>query len=275
MGFYMGPVMPSVGPSLPPAKAGKRKRAAGNEDDETIPQFAQSPASGSTSPSTSPKRTRTMGPTLPPASLDERPTQAPETDADSSTDDDNFGPSLPTEKSRKPGVAINEALEEMTPSSQILAPVKSMRDEWMIVPPSSDDWSSRVDPTKLKNRKFNTGKGSKAPAQNIGKEANGNWTETHDEKKSRLQREMMGIRDISAGKDPPRDDAKAKENARKLREYNVSQIPEAVVGLGLTKNSKGQEVQHSTRSIREQILWRKKMIPVPGLSIVIKILLVA
>ncbi len=230
-GFDIAPAMPSVGPSLPPAKAEKRKCDARNDEDETIPQ---SQASASTSLSTSAKKIRTMGPTLPPASLDELPVQPLEPDADSSSDDDGFGPGLPTVNSSKPGVATNEALELMTPGSQPSAPVKSMRDEWMIVPPSSDDWSSRMDPTKLKNRKFNTGKGSKAPAQNTGKERNGNWTETPDEKKLRLQREMMGIRDVSAAKDSPKDDAKARENARKLREYNVSQIPEAVVDPGLT-----------------------------------------
>ncbi len=160
--------MPSVGPSLPPAKAEKRKRDARNDEDGTIPHFAQSPASGSTPLSTSAKKIRTMGPTLPPASLDERPAPPPETDADSSTDDDGFGPSLPTVKSRKPGVATNEALELMTPGSQPSAPVKSMRDEWMIVPPSSDDWSSRVDPTKLKNCSKMSREHCKGDVSNLG-----------------------------------------------------------------------------------------------------------
>ncbi|KAF7511432.1 hypothetical protein GJ744_004621 [Endocarpon pusillum] len=212
--------MPSVGPGLPPANAAKRKRDARNEDDETIPHSPQSLASGSNSPSTSAKKPRTIGPTLPPASLDERPTQPPEREADSSSDDDDFGPSLPTVKAQKLAVATNEASEVTADDSQPPAPMKSMRDEWMIVPPSSDDWSARVDPTKLKNRKFNTGKGSKAPAQNTGQKTTGNWTETPDERKSRLQREMMGIKDISVAKDSPRDDATARENARKLREYN-------------------------------------------------------
>lgn len=224
--------MPLVGPGLPPANAEKRKRDARNEDDETIPHSPQSLASGSNSPSTSTKKARTIGPTLPPASLDERPAQPPETDADSSSDDDDFGPSLPTVKSQKLAVAPNEASEVTAHDSQPPAPMKSMRDEWMIVPPSSDDWSSRVDPTKLKNRKFNTGKGSNAPAQNTGQKTNGNWTETPDEKKSRLQREMMGIKDISVAKDSPTDDATARENARKLREYNVSEMPRVVADSG-------------------------------------------
>jgi len=45
---------------------------------------------------------------------------------------------------------------------------KPQREEWMLLPPTNDDWSSRVDPTKLKARKFQSGKGSKAPIDKSG-----------------------------------------------------------------------------------------------------------
>jgi Protein of unknown function (DUF3752) len=219
--------MPPVGPSLPPTQAEKRKREVEDGDDRILLHTSQSPKSGSTSPSSSAKKLHTIGPTLPPVRLDERPSQSPERDGESSSsssDDDDFGPSLPTASSERARISIGGPSTVSANGPQSAAPAKSQRDEWMIVPPTSSDWTSRVDPTKLKNRKFNTGKGSKGPAQTTGKDNNANWTETPDEKKTRLQREMMGIKEISTAKDAPEDDTKARVNSRKLREYNVSRM---------------------------------------------------
>jgi Protein of unknown function (DUF3752) len=220
--------MPSVGPSLPPGKAEKRKREAGSEDDEAIHKAPRSSNSRSTSPSASAKTTRSIGPTFPPASLSERPPQPPDGDASSSSDDDGFGPSLPTTTYQK-SEGSNCESSVSAGGQQAPLPVKSQRDEWMIVPPSGDDWSSRVDPTKLKNRKFNTGKGSKGPTQTSAKESNTSWTETLDEKKARLQREMMGIKDISAAKAAPHEETRTRENARTLQEYSVSNLPLLII----------------------------------------------
>jgi Protein of unknown function (DUF3752) len=219
--------MSSVGPSLPPGKAEKRKREAGSED-EAAHKASRSLHSESASPSTPAKTPRTIGPTFPPASLSERPPQSPEEDASSSSDDDGFGPSLPTSTHPK-SRGSNDESSVSTSGLRAPATAKSQRDEWMIVPPSGDDWSSRVDPTKLKNRKFNSGKGSKGPAQPTAKESNTSWTETLDEKKARLQREMMGIKDISAAKAAPHEDIRARENARKLQEYSVSDLPSLTI----------------------------------------------
>lgn len=217
--------MPSVGPIPPPAQMTKRKREAEDDDELKVVQKSTLSNSRSTSPSSAAKKTRTIGPTLPPANLDERPPQSPERDIDSSSDDDGFGPSLPTAISQMPGFPIDEPWMNGATDPQATAPTKIQRDEWMIVPPSSGDWSSRMDPTKLKNRKFNTGKGSKGAVQNADGESNVSWTETPNEKKARLQREMMGIKDISSGKESPQDDGKARAKAKKLREFNVSVVP--------------------------------------------------
>lgn len=94
----------------------------------------------------------------------------------------------------------------------------------MLEPPKQDDWSSRVDPTKLRNRKFNTGMGAKAPAQ----KSNGSsllWTETPEQKRQRLADEVMGVRkpategdsDAQAPKDTKKEDATTK----RIQEYNV------------------------------------------------------
>jgi Protein of unknown function (DUF3752) len=254
-------IMPSVGPTLPPARAEKRKRDGQDEGDEHEARASTSPNSRSTSLSSSIKKARTIGPTLPPASLDERPANPPESDAESSSDDDDFGPSLPTGTSEQEAVSADNSntVSAIDPEAPIQA--KSQRDEWMIVPPTSGDWTSRVDPTKLKNRKFNTGRGAKGPSQAPGKDSNANWTETPDEKKARLQREMMGVKDISTAKDTPEHDARAREIAKKLREYNVSSNRPAIrMRAVLTDNRKSREELHFTRSTKRPIHRRKKMI---------------
>ena len=93
----------------------------------------------------------------------------------------------------------------------------------MVVPPKSEDWTSKVDPTKIKNRKFNTGKGAKAPQKSDG--ISTLWTETADEKRQRLEDEVMG-RKKPATQGPASsrenlDSAEARETARRIKEYNV------------------------------------------------------
>lgn len=95
----------------------------------------------------------------------------------------------------------------------------------MLVPPKQDDWSSRVDPTKLRNRKFNTGMGSKAPAARSRGESTV-WTETPEQKRKRLEDEVMGVKRPAAlgemDEKPDRSAAEATETARRIQEYNVS-----------------------------------------------------
>jgi len=101
------------------------------------------------------------------------------------------------------------------------------RDEWMLVPPKQEDWSQRVDPTKIKNRKFQTGKGSKAPIAKGGD--NALWTESPQQKMQRLNDEVMGIKKPAT---QTTDETKlsqqlreeAAETKRRIEEYNVSQV---------------------------------------------------
>ena len=212
--------MAPVGPELPPHLA-KRKRSEEAHDTNDVlskRQRSSSPHSHDT------KARRVIGPAAPPAPLSERPTMSPEPDADSSDSDDDFGPSLPplpgsisqeTERKRQEALAEDEATRE--------ALKKPQREEWMLLPPKQDDWSARADPTKLKNRKFNTGKGSKAPAQKGGGE-NTLWTETPEQKRQRLEDEVMGVKKpAQLGPENKTDkwkEEEARETERRIREYN-------------------------------------------------------
>jgi Protein of unknown function (DUF3752) len=212
------PRMTSVGPQLPSSSAVKRKR---DEQSDTVDDRSDTSTPSqdrSLTPNSSVKRSRAIGPTLPPASLDERPPSEPDGDSDTSSDDDDFGPSLPGAGESTVGSAVEPFVETGPQVSS-----KSQRDEWMIVPPSSGDWSARVDPTKLKARKFNTGKGANAESQSATIGGGNKWTETPMEKRARLEREMMGISDKTTTelKAPLQDTVKADTASQKLREYTV------------------------------------------------------
>lgn len=92
----------------------------------------------------------------------------------------------------------------------------------MIVPPKESDWAARVDPTKIRARKFRTGKDAKAP------KSGGNmtlWTETPAEKQQRVQDEVLGLKKPATeetAQDKPRvSSLEAEETARRIKEYNV------------------------------------------------------
>lgn len=207
------PNMP-VGPEIPPHFQ-KRKRSTDDEESPLPPSKIRA--------ATPEEPRRVLGPALPPAPLDERPSEpAEQSEEDTSSDDNDFGPSLPP----PPGSAMAyeaqaqaEATRQRIEEEQKAA--KPKRDEWMLAPPSDSDWTSRVDPTKLKNRKFASGKGAKAPTEKSGVSAI--WTETPDEKRQRLEDEVLGRKDSSAtaqSKRPHKNNAEDEATARRIREYN-------------------------------------------------------
>lgn len=213
-----------IGPAPPPTD-----RSNNNDEiplDDSDDDVGPSLPSIST-PNAAPASRRVLGPAPPPAPLSERPPQEPvAADSDSSSDDD-YGPSLPP----APGSAA-AALEasanrsrEASRTAAVAAAesAKPKRADWMLVPPSDSDWSSRVDPTKLKNRKFASGKGAKAPSEKSGVSAI--WTETPEEKRRRLEDEVLGRKEVAtSGKTERRVDGMGDEEqaaiARRIREYN-------------------------------------------------------
>lgn len=211
--------MASVGPSLPPELVEKRKRDDG-DDSEANAARSSSPNSGS-------KKQRVIGPSMPPAALDERLPQSPHEiaenadtdDNDDDSSDDDFGPAPPT---------TADALQQSTtqPTPKAAAPAALQRDEWMTMAPTNGDWSSKVDPTQLRARKFNTGKGAKAPSAATGPDDA--WHETPEQKQARLQRELMGVKDKASPAPAPSKPGVHNEEtatAQRLKGYNAVRGP--------------------------------------------------
>lgn len=88
-----------VGPSLPPSESAKRKRED-NIEAAVEARHSTSPPSPSSNPTSTDKRRRILGPSLPPGPLDERPDYPPESDNDdsSSSSEGAVGPALPSKK---------------------------------------------------------------------------------------------------------------------------------------------------------------------------------
>jgi hypothetical protein len=244
--------MSAAGPELPPHLLAKRKRqqeeaqknnpsttSGANQDSPKrqrvtgpeLPPATSTPAGPSLPPTTSspsvgpalpPQAARPVaGPAPPPAPLDERPLAPPDSDDDS--DDDGFGPSLPT------AADLNPPASNVASSQAAAAPVRTQRDEWMTLPPQQDDLAARMDPSKMRARGFNTGKnargGNTTPA---GGNIAAAWTETPEEKLKRLQDEAMGVKPAAAGHVDAKEAARNKEKeaeARRIREQTVDLLP--------------------------------------------------
>jgi hypothetical protein len=240
-----------VGPELPPHLM-KRKRSIDDESESSSPP-AKIQAAAVEEPS---KPRRVLGPAPPPAALDELPLQpVSNAEDDSSSDDDDYGPSLPP----APGTAAAYKAEAETYAREEAEAErdqikKPQREEWMLVPPTDSDWSSRVDPTKLKNRKFASGKGSKAPTEKSGVSAI--WTETPEQKRQRLEDEVMGRKDLSTSSvkpsGPRKDEAEAVATARRIKDYNDKNRAKSLYDEHKKATPKEKEDDPSKRSFDKE-----------------------
>lgn len=177
---------------------------------------------------------RVIGPSLPPP----RPSETPDntnkdsqsgSDTDSDSDDD-FGPGLPPSLGGAQPTHTTVQSNPQIPESQ---KKESQRDQWMLHPPSSSDWASKIDPTQLRNRKFQTGKSARAPGS---KQVDAAWVETPEERMRRLQDEVMGVNAAPNRAEPrpsnTKDVARAKEMEEKIKKFNVGPAIQGTLPVG-------------------------------------------
>ncbi|KAK6342676.1 hypothetical protein TWF718_008069 [Orbilia javanica] len=244
--------MSDIGPALPPHLLAKRKRqqeeaekaaaaaaatpappkeSEGKTSQETVAVVSAATAPKNDVDENPEKRRRVMGPYMP-APIDQMPSKGPDGDDDTkggndhdeddSSSEDEIGPSLPGFRG---SAADEEAAAQRRLASRVEASEKkNTRDEWMLVPPEHGDWTSKVDPTKIRSRKFQTGKGARAPTAKGGD--NSLWTETAADKAKRVADEVMGVRrpanETGEDEDPRAKAARleAQETQRRIDEYN-------------------------------------------------------
>jgi hypothetical protein len=165
--------------------------------------------------SNAPKK-RVMGPAMPPTSAQPEHETAPASDgsdSDSESDDD-FGPSLPPPD----GISVAPVA---TAQPAAPAPEKeNKRDEWMMAPPDGSDWASKIDPTQIRSRKFNTGRSARSGGS---KELDSSWVETPEERMRRLGDAVMGVGAPSSDKQPKASTtARDKSMEERIKKFNVS-----------------------------------------------------
>ena len=242
--------MSAAGPALPPHILAKRKRQ--QEEDEQNERAAASGAKRSESPEDGEKRRRVIGPAMPPAPLDERPTEpAAAAEESESDDDDGFGPALPPEdadgalEDRERNSKARTAQRESTPEA------KPQRDAWMTMAPQQDDLAARMDPTRQRPRGFNTGKGAKGPSTS-NNDATA-WYETAEQKQKRLADEIMGVSSTSSSTIGPQRPAASsngveEQDAATAKKIKQSRGPSLVDQHKATKGKEAEDDDPSTRA---------------------------
>jgi len=207
--------MSAIGPELPPHLLAKRKRRQEQEAAQTTAEASGANSSSRslnaekrrrvTEPATPTESANTkneevhsksFGAIMPPAPLEERSSHAAEAELSESEDSDDFGPALPTDNLAAGASEIKEASNEQSSTSPAPAAKKLERDEWMMIPPKQDNLAANMDPSKIRARGFQTGKGAKGPAGS--KDDDSAWFETPEQKQKRLRDEMMGFTQLAS-----------------------------------------------------------------------------
>ncbi|RDL42532.1 Uncharacterized protein BP5553_02511 [Venustampulla echinocandica] len=216
-----------VGPSLPPTKNPDELDVDGDSSDDGYGPALSNPKPTTSKSSSTPPKRRVLGPAPPPAPLSEMPSHSANADESSDSDsEDDYGPSLPPAPGSAAAAKLQYEQEQEQQQERLQAsqPTKPQRDEWMILPPTDSDRSSRVDPTNLKNRKFASGKSAKSAAAAAGG-ISSMWTETPEEKRKRLEDEVLGrvepsLNSTGGAKTGRMESKEDEETARRIREYN-------------------------------------------------------
>lgn len=229
-----------IGPTLPPHLQSKRKRDS-DESDSDDEDANHNTTRESSSPNSSEKRRKTLGPSLPPAPLEERPNTSPNGDAKSNSDsdsDDDYGPALPNAATQS---ATNSSRSDVKEPQPLVEPElkPTARDSWMLNPPQQDDLAARMDPTKIRPRKFNTGKAGRPPAGGGGgNEIDAIWTETPEQKAQRLKNSVMGV---SSSTSSTVSATQRSTESRKQEDIETAQRLEKARGKSLLETHQGRK----------------------------------
>ncbi|KAK1458765.1 hypothetical protein CCUS01_09019 [Colletotrichum cuscutae] len=207
---------PSIGPTLPPSNPTNSSEIPLDDSDSedgygpTAPRAsaaAQEALKTKPSIGPTPPPKQAIGPAMPPP--DHRPSAA---DSDSDSDDD-YGPAPPSSTTAVQRAQAAAAAAAATASQGPAAP---QRDDWMLAPPTQSGYQER-DPTKLKNRKFASGKSS-AAAGGGGGGISSIWTETPEQKRKRLEDAVLGRGDpTAAGNERNQQPRRTKEEVERER----------------------------------------------------------
>ena len=236
-----------LGPALPPSKTSPPRVAGPSLPPQSRSRSSSEDSDVGPAPPQASKPVRVVGPAMPPAPLDERPPNPPSDDSDSS--DDDFGPAPP------PAGATYSSYDDDRPAARSAfdtepqyseAEKKVERDAWMTMPPTQDDLG-RLDPTKMRARKFNTGKSAGQTGTGGGI---GVWTETPEQKLKRLQDEAMGIAAPANSSTTKKESKRAKqeeEKARQLRDRLDAARGKSLIEQHKEKHGKEEEDDPSKR----------------------------
>lgn len=173
----------------------------------------------------SPKK-RVIGPSLPSSTS---PSAQPEPQSNSGSDsgsdsesDDDFGPSLPPSQGGSAAAPIEQSADNRSAPPNVHEKKDSQRDRWMLQPPEQSDWARNLDPTQIRNRKFQTGRSARSATS---KQVDASWMETPEERMRRLGDEVMGVSAPSSDDKKPASSssaARAKSMEDRIKEFNVS-----------------------------------------------------
>lgn len=115
-------------------------------------------------------------------------------DSDGESDDDDVGPTLPPLTEQVQSGKVTDCPSHrpsVTPPEEQIHTNKKQRDEWMLQPPEKSDWTSNVDPTKLRHRKFQSGKSAGFSSTS---RMDTSWLESPEQKMERIKDEVMGVK---------------------------------------------------------------------------------
>ncbi|KAK1974804.1 hypothetical protein LZ30DRAFT_739425 [Colletotrichum cereale] len=214
---------PSIGPTLPPSNPTNTSEVPLNDSDSedgfgpSAPRVISTAEAPKNKPSMgpTPPPKQTIGPAMPPPDhhrgADDDGNSSDSDDDDDDDDDDDYGPALPSSTTSAQRAQAAAAAAAAQASA---GPVAPQRDDWMLAPPTQSGYHER-DPTKLKNRKFASGKSS-GGAGGISSI----WTETLEQKRKRLEDAVLGRGDATAatGSQQPRRTKEEEERDRRISE---------------------------------------------------------